>query len=259
MIIVLSPAKTLDFATPARTASFTQPRFLRDSARLIKLLRPLGPDGVAGLLGISQDLAALNAGRYQGWHTPFTPGNAKQAALAFDGDVYGGLDAPGLAEADLAFAQDQVRILSGLYGLLRPLDLIQPYRLEMGTQLANARGKDLYAFWRADLTKALKEDLAQGGGAPVLVNLASQEYFKALEPRGLEARIITPVFEDWKNGTYKVISFYAKRARGLLARHAILKRLGQPEPLKRFKAEGYAFDARASEGDRWVFRRKALS
>jgi cytoplasmic iron level regulating protein YaaA (DUF328/UPF0246 family) len=259
MIIVLSPAKTLDFATPAATAVFTQPRFLRESARLIKLLRPLDLDGVARLLSISPDLAALNAGRYQGWHTPFTPGNAKQAVLAFDGDVYGGLDAPALGEADLAFAQGQVRILSGLYGLLRPLDLIQPYRLEMGTQLANAQGKDLYAFWRATLTKVMKLDLAGAGGEAVLVNLASQEYFKALEARGLGARIVTPVFEDWKNGTYKVISFYAKRARGLLARYAILKRLGEPEGLKRFKAEGYAYDARASDGERWVFRRKQQS
>jgi cytoplasmic iron level regulating protein YaaA (DUF328/UPF0246 family) len=256
MILVISPAKTLDFKTPSPTAVFTQPRHLKESAALMNLLKPLDPEGVARLLGISPDLAALNAGRYHQWQPPFTPGNAKQAVLAFAGDVYGGLDAPSLREADLAFAQDHLRILSGLYGLLRPLDLIQAYRLEMGTRLANPRGKDLYAFWKETLTKDLGRDLDQGGGAPVLVNLASEEYFKAVAPRELERRIVTPVFEDWKNGAYKVISFFAKRARGLMARHAVLKRVTDPERLQAFKAEGYAFDRKASAGDRWVFRRK---
>ena len=252
MILVISPAKTLDFTTPARTSAGTQPRHLKQSAALIKLLKPLDPEAVARLLGISPDLAALNAGRYQQWKTPFTAANAKPAALAFAGDVYGGLDAPSLGEADLEFAQAHLRILSGLYGLLRPLDLIQPYRLEMGTRLANPKGKDLYAFWRETLTR----DLAQELGSGPLVNLASEEYFKAVTASALGAPVITPVFQDWKNGDYKVISFFAKRARGLMARHAIRKRLQDPEGLKRFKAEGYAYDAKASDPERWVFRRR---
>ena len=253
MILVLSPAKTLDFTTPAQTAAHTQPGHLKEAGELMKLLRPLDPEGVARLLGISPDLAALNTGRYQAWRTPFTPRNAKQAVLAFAGDVYGGLDAPSLGEADLAFAQDHLRILSGLYGLLKPLDLIQAYRLEMGTRLANAKGKDLYAFWKATLTGQLRRELAEG---QVLVNLASEEYFKAVDRKALGARIITPVFQDWKNGDFKVISFFAKRARGLMARYALEKRLVEPERLKRFKVEGYAFDAKASGPDQWVFRRR---
>ena len=266
MIFVLSPAKTLDFATPPCTARHSQPSYLQESALLMKELRPLTLGEVARLLGLSEELAALNAGRFQQWRTPFTPRNAKQAVLAFNGDVYGGLDARSLDEADLAFAQDHLRILSGLYGLLRPLDLIQPYRLEMGTRLPNPRGKDLYAFWRERLTRDLARDLAREGEAPlllnvaggVLVNLASEEYFKALDPKGLQARIITPVFQDWKNGTYKVISFFAKRARGLFCREAIRRRLQEPESMKDFSIEGYAFDLEASAGDRWVFRRKVL-
>lgn len=257
-VFLLSPAKTLDFETKAHVAAHTQPRHLKEARALIKLVKPLDPEAVAWLLGISPDLAALNAGRYRQWRTPFTPANAKQAALAFDGDVYGGLDAPGLGEADLAYAQDHLRILSGLYGLLRPLDLIQAYRLEMGTRLANPRGRDLYAFWKGTLTAALARDLAQGQGEPVLVNLASEEYFKAVDPAGLGARVITPVFQDWKGGDYKVISFFAKRARGLMARYGIVKRVAEPEALKGFRAEGYAFDRKASSGDRWVFRRKAV-
>ena len=256
MILVLSPAKSLDFETPAPTSVQTQPRHLKEAGALMKLLKPLGPEGVASLLGISADLAALNAGRYHQWRTPFTAANAKQAVLAFDGDVYGGLDAPSLGEADLAFAQDHLRILSGLYGVLRPLDLIQAYRLEMGTRLANAKGRDLYAFWKETVTRELARELSEGGGEPVLVNLASEEYFKAVDPAGLGARVITPVFQEWKHGEYKIISFFAKRARGLMARHAVTKRLVDPEGLKRFKAEGYAFDRKASAGDRWVFRRK---
>ena len=258
MILVISPAKTLDFATPAHTALATQPRHLKEARSLMKLLKPLDPDGVARLLGISPDLAALNAGRYQQWRTPFTAANAKQAVLAFDGDVYGGLDASSLPEPDLAFAQDHLRILSGLYGLLRPLDLIQAYRLEMGTRLANPKGRDLYAFWKETLTRDLALELAQAPGEPVLVNLASEEYFKAVHPAGLGARVITPVFQDWKGGDYKVISFFAKRARGLMARHVLRKRLTEPAALMRFKAEGYGYDRKASEGDRWVFRRQVL-
>ena len=252
MLLVISPAKTLDFTTPPHTGVFTQPEFLAESARLVKLLRALDLDQLAGLMGISDPLAALNAGRFQAWKTPFTPDNAKQAALAFAGDVYGGLDAPGLGQADLDFAQGHLRILSGLYGWLRPLDLIRPYRLEMGIRLANARGKDLYAFWGDRLTKAANAMLA---GHPVLVNLASAEYFKALDPKALAARIITPVFEDWSRGEYRVVAFHAKRARGLMCRYAIRRRLEDPEGLQGFKAEGYRFDRKASQEDRWVFRR----
>ncbi len=192
MILVISPAKTLDFTTPPHTGVFTQPDFLTESARLVKLLRALSVPQLAGLMGISDDLAVLNVGRFQQWRRPFTPDNAKQAVLAFNGDVYGGLDAAGLDQADLDFAQDHLRILSGLYGCLRPLDLIQPYRLEMKTRLANARGADLYGFWGDRLTRAVNRLLEQGAG--VLVNLASAEYFKALDPEAVAGRIITPVF-----------------------------------------------------------------
>jgi hypothetical protein len=252
MILVISPAKTLDFTTPPHTGVFTQPGFLTESARLVKLLRALSIDQVASLMGISDDLAVLNAGRFQQWKTPFTPDNAKQAVLAFNGDVYAGLDAPGLGQGDLDFAQDHLRILSGLYGCLRPLDLIRPYRLEMGTRLANPRGKDLYAFWGDRITRAVQQSLA---GDPVLVNLASAEYFKVLDAKAVAGRVITPVFEDWSHGEFKVVSFFAKRARGLMCRYAIRERLERPERLQGFKAEGYRFDREASQGDRWVFRR----
>jgi len=254
MLLVISPAKTLDFTTPPRTGAFTQPAFLAESARLVKLLRALDLDQLAGLMGISDPLAALNAGRYQDWKTPFTPENAKQAVLAFAGDVYAGLDAPGLDQADLDFAQDHLRILSGLYGWLRPLDLIRPYRLEMGVRLANPRGRDLYAFWGDRLARAANAMLAAD---PVLVNLASAEYFKALDREALKGRVITPVFEDWSRGQYRVLGFYAKRARGLMCRYALKGRLALPEKLQGFKAEGYRFDPGASGDDRWVFRRRA--
>ena len=253
MILVISPAKTLDFATPAHTGVHTQPDFLAESARLVKLLRDLSIDQLAGLMGISDPLAALNAGRFKQWKRPFTPSTAKQAVLAFDGDVYGGLDAAGLGQDDLDFAQDHLRILSGLYGCLRPLDLILPYRLEMKTRLANGRGKDLYAFWGDRLTRSLNQVLAKGSGS--VVNLASAEYFKVVDPKALAGRVITPVFEDWSRGEYRVVGFHAKRARGLMCRYAIRKRLEDPEGLRGFKAEGYRFDRKASQDDRWVFRR----
>lgn len=206
-------------------------------------------------MGISDKLAGLNAARFAEWHTPFTPENAKPAVQAFQGDVYLGLEAETFSDDDNAFAQQHLRILSGLYGLLRPLDLIQPYRLEMGTKLANPAGKDLYAFWKDTLTEALDRAVAESG-TPVLVNLASNEYFKAIDAKRLEARVITPVFKDEKNGQLKIISFYAKKARGLMSAWMIRQRLDDPEGLKEFDVAGYRFNATLSEGDTLVFTRR---
>ncbi|MEZ7911716.1 MAG: peroxide stress protein YaaA [Propionivibrio sp.] len=255
MLILLSPAKSLDFETPPHLHDHSQPDFLAESARLIGRLRELAPNELASLMGISDPLAELNVGRYAAWSTPFTPANAKPAVLAFNGDVYEGLDAGTLSAADLLFAQDRVRILSGLYGVLRPLDLIQPYRLEMGTRLVNSRGKDLYAFWGSRIAEAVNA-AARASGSPTLVNLASDEYFKAVGARRVDVPFVQPVFEDWSKGTYKVVSFYAKRARGLMARYAVQARLDDIEGLKDFSAEGYAYDPEASSGERWVFRRR---
>lgn len=255
MHLVISPAKTLDYTTPPTVDHYTLPHFLGDATRLIDLLRPQSTADIAQLMSLSDNLAELNVARYRAWHPAFTPDNAKQAVLAFAGDVYDGLDATSLTADDLAFAQQHLRILSGLYGLLRPLDLIQPYRLEMGTRLAGRHGKDLYAFWGDRITAALSTDLHTTTD-PVLINLASEEYFKAVRPAKLAARVITPVFEDWKNGRYKVISFFAKRARGLMARYAMVQRLQEPSGLKDFALAGYQFDAADSTADTWIFRRR---
>ena len=255
MIYVLSPAKTLDYDTPPSTKTHTQPEFLDDSAQLIDVLRKLSPADIGRLMDISDPLAALNAARYDAWSLPFTPANAKQAALAFDGDVYDGLRAPDLRKVDLDYAQKHLRILSGLYGLLRPLDLMQPYRLEMGTRLANPRGKDLYAFWGERQTDALNA-LLEKQKNKVLVNLSSEEYFKAVKPKRLAGRLLTPVFEEWKGGRYKIVSFFAKKARGLMARYAIVNRIDTPEGLQGFDYEGYAFDHKASNDATYVFRRR---
>lgn len=261
MIFVLSPAKALDYDTPPSVATFTQPEHLDTAAGLIDILREFSPAEVANLMGLSDQLAALNVARYQSWSLPFSPDNAKQAVLAFNGDVYAGLDASSLSEKDLDWAQQHLRILSGLYGVLRPLDLMQPYRLEMGTRLQTPAGKTLYAWWGDRLTEALNQLVAESeeaGELPVLVNLASEEYFKSVKPLMLKARIVTPVFQDWKGGNYKIISFYAKRARGMMARHAITKRITDVDGLKSFDAEGYAFAPEASDADRPVFRRRAV-
>ncbi len=260
MIIVLSPAKSLDFKTPAKIATHTQPEFLDQSQLLIERLRAFSPLDISQLMGISDSLAVLNSTRYADWAQPFTSGNAKQALLAFNGDVYEGLDAATLSAADLKFAQGHLRILSGLYGVLRPLDLMQPYRLEMGIRLANPRGKDLYAFWGDRVVDALNEVLLEAK-ARTLVNLASEEYFKSVKTKKLSVPVIQPVFEDWSGGgsgagKYKVVSFYAKRARGLMARFALVERLKKADGLKKFSAEGYAYTAVASDETRWVFRRK---
>jgi cytoplasmic iron level regulating protein YaaA (DUF328/UPF0246 family) len=256
MLFLLSPAKSLDYDTPHAVARPSTPLFAAQSAALIELLRPKSATQVARLMDLSPALAALNVARYQAWRPRSTAKNSKPAVLAFDGDVYEGLQAATLSAADLAWAQRHVAILSGLYGVLRPLDRLQPYRLEMGTALRNPRGKDLYAFWGDTITAHLNDRLT-GAARPVVVNLASQEYFKAVRREALNARVIDCVFEDWKGGHYKVISFFAKRARGLMARYAVLRRLASPAGLKKFDLEGYAFDAAASEPDRLVFRRRA--
>jgi uncharacterized protein len=255
MLIFLSPAKSLDYKTPAQVATHTQPAFLKQSETLIKQLRKLSPADLAGLMSISDPLALLNFNRFADWKLPFTPENAKQAVLAFDGDVYDGLAAKTLSPADLDFAQQHVRILSGLYGILKPLDLMQPYRLEMGTRFASAAGKDLYAFWGETLLDAINGELA-GMPRPVAVNLASEEYFKAAVGRKIKGQVIQPVFEDWKSGRYRIISFYAKRARGLMTRYAVVNRLDEPEGLQGFDYDGYAFAAEASADRTWVFRRR---
>ena len=259
MILVISPAKALDYETPPTTATFTQPDFLDQSAELIDILREKSPAQIAELMSLSDQLSSLNVARYASWSRPFAPDNAKQALLAFNGDVYEGLDATSLTEADLAWAQDHLRILSGLYGVLRPLDLMQAYRLEMGTRLASPRGKNLYEFWGERITDELNRLLApeeEAGRERVLVNLASDEYFKSVKPKKLKGRIVTPVFEDWKGGRYKIISFYAKRARGLMSRYVITRRIDEVEALQGFDAEGYAFAADASDADTLVFRRR---
>ncbi len=253
MLTVISPAKTLDFESKPITNSHTQPMFLTQSQALINELQQLSAPGIATLMKLSDKLAGLNMARFQTWKTPFNLDNAKQAVLAFKGDVYSGLDAETMDEAGLDFAQQHLRILSGLYGVLKPLDLIQPYRLEMGTQFANSKGKNLYQFWGGQLREAIEHEASQSGA--VLVNLASNEYFKALEAKKLNTRIITPVFKDAKNGQYKIISFYAKKARGLMSRYIIDHRINDPEQLKSFDSEGYRFSAEMSSGDDWVFIR----
>ncbi len=253
MLMVISPAKTLDYESPLATETYTQPDFLDDACELIDQLKELEPHEVSNLMSISDKLGQLNAERFRTWHTPFTPENARQAALAFKGDVYTGLDAESFSEDDFAFAQSHLRMLSGLYGLLRPLDLMQPYRLEMGTKFENKRGKDLYAFWGNIITDELNRLLAKDDG--VLVNLASNEYFKSVRKKALDAHIVTPQFKDWKNGQYKMISFYAKKARGLMCRFAIQNRITQADDLKGFNLDGYYFSDEQSSGDNWVFLR----
>jgi cytoplasmic iron level regulating protein YaaA (DUF328/UPF0246 family) len=254
MLMVLSPAKTLDYETPPITERFTQPQYLDHSQELITQLRELSPAQISELMHLSDKLAGLNAARFGSWTPDFTPANAKQALLAFKGDVYTGLDANSLAEADLDYAQQHLRMLSGLYGLLRPLDLMMPYRLEMGTKLANARGKDLYAFWGERISEWLNEALAEQGDG-ILLNLASNEYFSAVKRKALNARIIDTEFRDLKNGQYKIISFYAKKARGLMGRFVITERIDAPAKLKEFDLQGYRYSSKDSSVDKLVFLR----
>ena len=255
MLFLLSPAKRLDYDSALPTSLHTQPLFTKQSAQLIKVLRKQSADEVAGLMSLSPALATLNAERYRAWKPTFTQENSRQAVLAFNGDVYEGLQAATLREKDLQWAQDHLVILSGLYGALRPLDLMQPYRLEMGTRLENPRGDNLYAFWAATIAPYLNERL-QEEKAPIVVNLASEEYFRAVDLSKLKARVVQCVFQDGKAGVYKVVSFHAKRARGLMTRFAIKHRITRPEGLTKFDAEGYGYVPEVSTQDKLVFRRQ---
>ena len=256
MLFLISPAKALDYDTPAHVATHTQPLFLAQATELVGVMREKSPQQVAELMDLSDTLAGLNAARYQAWRPRFTPKNAKQAVLAFDGDVYGGLDAKSLPESDLDWLQQHLCILSGLYGMLRPLDLMQAYRLEMGTRLKTARGTNLYQFWGRQIAEHLNQR-ARAELSPVVVNLASEEYFKVVDRQALVPRVVSCTFEERKPDGYKVVSFLAKRARGLMVRYAVQHRVTVVEQLKRFDLEGYRFHAGQSTTERLVFRRDA--
>ena len=255
MLIVVSPAKTLDYETLAKTKVFTTPDYLDRSQELIHRLRRLSSLDIAELMKVSKKIADLNFDRYEAWDKKFTEKNAKQAVLAFKGDVYTGLDAESFSSKDFKFAQQHFRILSGLYGLLRPLDLMQPYRLEMGTSLDTDRGKNLYEFWGTTITEGLNKQL-KTIKSDVLINLASNEYFKSVKPKDLNARIITPTFKEYKGGDYKMIGIYAKKARGMLSRYIIQNQLSDPEDIKAFNQDGYKFNKSLSKGNTWVFSRR---
>lgn len=254
MLTVLSPAKTLHFERSAEGLPTTLPRLQEDVELLLERCRELSVGTLKELMKLSDPLAELNHRRFQEMRLPLTPANAKPCGLAFGGDVYRGLDAGSLSRADLEWAQDRLRILSGLYGVLRPLDLIQPYRLEMGTRLANERGKNLYEFWGDRIAEALNEESASAG-APVLLNLASNEYFRSVRPAALQLPVATAVFQELRNGKPRIISFSAKRARGLMARFIIRNRIEAPEGLKDFAVEGYRYRPEMSEPSRLVFLR----
>ena len=256
MLFLLSPAKSLDYESPLPAIQPSEPQFVPQSAELMATLKKKTPKQIAALMDLSEALAQLNADRYKAWSPQFSQANARPAVLAFNGDVYEGLDAKSLKAKDLKWAQDHVAILSGLYGVLRPLDLMQPYRLEMGTALKHGKANNLYQFWGAQIAQHLNAQLAQQKN-PIIVNLASQEYFKAVDRKVLQAQVLECVFQDFKNGQYKIISFFAKRARGLMARYAIQHQVKTPQDLQGFNAEGYAFAPDISRADRLVFRRTA--
>jgi len=257
MLLLLSPAKALDYETPLPPGlTHTLPAFMADSARLIEVLRQYSPQQIARLMSLSDQLAALNSARYAAWSPHVSETNARQAIMAFNGDVYEGLEARTLSAADLAWAQQHVAILSGLYGVLRPLDWMQPYRLEMGTRLFVGDAANLYQFWGPRIAQHLNHMLAGDVDVqPTVINLASQEYFKSVDRKVLQARVVECVFQDWNNGQYKIISFYAKRARGLMARWVIERRATSPEQLAGFNMQGYAFAPEASTPERLIFRR----
>jgi uncharacterized protein len=254
MLVVLSPSKTLDFDVQPQTDSFSQPQFIDQAAELAKLLKEYTPSQLRKLMKINAKLADLTVQRFQDWHTPFGPDNAKQAALVFKGEVYSGLRADLFSKDDLDYAQDHLRILSGLYGVLRPLDLMQPYRLEMGIKLKTKKGIDLYTYWGDQITEAINNTL-EATGQKYLINLASDEYFRVLNNEKLNAEIVTPTFKDYKNGTYKFMTVYGKKARGMMARFIISRRLENVEHIKLFEEDGYYFNDQLSEGNTWVFTR----
>ena len=255
MLAILSPAKTLDFDSPLVTDQHTVPEFTKDSTALIKTLRELEPAEIGSLMKISDKLASLNHDRYAQWSAKFDNAqNSRASILAFKGDVYLGLDAQSMNKRDFSWAQKRVRVLSGLHGLLRPLDRIHPYRLEMGTKLANSRGDDLYQFWGGKVTDALNAALAEQR-SKVLINLASNEYYKVVQPENIKGRIITINFKEWRRDAYRFVSFSAKKARGLMARYMIDHRIEKADGLKDFDVEGYAFDPDLSTDDEWTFTR----
>tara|TARA_B100000959_G_scaffold150479_1_gene157872 strand:+ start:454 stop:1215 length:762 start_codon:yes stop_codon:yes gene_type:complete len=249
MLAIISPSKTQDFSE-CNIENFSQTRQQESSNELIDILKNKSQAQISKLMSISEKLSALNFERFQKFKIPFTLDNAKQAILAFKGDVYNGIDAPSLTAEDLDFAQDKVRMLSGLYGVIRPLDLIQPYRLEMGTKLSNAKGKDLYDYWGSDISNVLNDDESE-----LIVNLASNEYSKAIDKKSLNAKILDIVFKEKKGDSYKVIGIYAKRARGLMVNFIIRNRLDNPEALQDFSDEGYRFDSELSNDTTWVYLR----
>ncbi len=254
MLFLLSPAKSLDYESPLAELAHTQPAFIPRSSELIDVLRQKSPPQIAELMDLSDKLAALNVARYEAWSPRFTAKNSRQAVLAFNGDVYEGLDARSLSAEQLQWAQERVCILSGLYGVLRPLDWMQPYRLEMGTALATPKGKNLYQFWGDQIAQYLNERAATQK-TPLVVNLASEEYFKAVDRKALQVPVVSCVFEELKAGKYKIISFMAKRARGLMVRYAIERRADSVKKLQAFDREGYAFAPEVSAPERLVFRR----
>ncbi len=254
MLIIISPAKTLDYETPSTTNSHSQSDYLPEATQLVEQMRHYSAADISAIMGVSDKIAQLNVIRFKQWHTPFTPSNAKQAILAFKGDVYSGLDASRFSEDELQFSQRHLRILSGLYGLLRPLDLMQPYRLEMGRKIETARGRNLYQFWGDLITTGINQQMLQSNSG-YLINLASNEYFKAVKPALIQGEVITPLFKDYKNGSYKVVGVYAKKARGKLSRYIIKNRLSSPEELKDFTDDGYCFNPQLTQGNEWVFSR----
>ena len=260
MLIVVSPAKSLDFDSTVKNIPYTTPRFIDDSRKLVKALKSYSPEDISELMGISNALGKLNQERFANWKTPFTLKNAKQAMFAFTGDVYLGLQPETFSKADINFAQKHLRILSGLYGVLRPLDLMQPYRLEMGRKFDINGKASLYEFWGESITKSLNTDLEeQNTKVPFILNLASNEYFNSVKPKSLNADVISPVFQDYKNGQYKIISFYAKKARGEMAAYVIKNRVKAPPGLTKFDSSGYKYCTEISTPNKPIFRREALS
>lgn len=254
MLAIISPAKTLDYKSSLPKLNSTQADLLSRSKQLIEVCRKLSPQEIGSLMKISDKLAGLNAARFTEWQTTHNSDNSRPAVFAFKGDVYTGLDIATLDKDDVIFAQQHLRILSGLYGLLRPLDLMQPYRLEMGTRLKNSGGDNLYQFWGNSVTELLNETM-QKSGQHELINLASDEYYKVLKPKDIKARVIKPIFLDCKSGKYKVISFYAKKARGLMCRYMIEHRLTRAEQLKVFDSNGYYYVEAESTDYEWIFKR----